>query len=168
MTVGPHTNSYANDRTNLIAVTFDGDKATKRVIVALIVALFIFTAVPVSMGAIRVSQSFRQPFNLSFVNFSSGQLKSPMQSPKGINTSHGTESSSFALLGLSSSNHAAWNLSWDEPIPHHRCQSFGRREYTAKLQNLPFFANRKGACNHTRIVINGIPHDQPSFCESKV
>ena len=164
MTVGPHTNSYANDRTNLIAVTFDGDKATKRVVFVLIVALFIFTAVPVSMGAIRVSQSFRQPFNLSFVNFA----PTPRQSLKGINTSHDTESSSFALLGLSSSNYAAWNLSWDEPIPRHHCQSFGRREYTAKLQNLPFFANRMGACNHTRIVINGIPHDQPSSCESKV
>lgn len=154
----------------MIAVSFDDDRATKRFVIALIVALFLVTAVPASMRAIRLPQTLGQPFNNSSMNISTGQLESSsVQLLTSINTSiDSSERSLPALMERSPNKYAAWNLSWDEPIPHIHCKSFGTKEYTARLQNLPFFANRKDACNHTRIIINGILHDRPSSCESKV
>ena len=73
-----------------------------------------------------------------------------------------------AVDAADSGKYATWNLSWDEPKAALRCHSFGHKEYTARLQNLPLFSNWVDACNHTPVIINGIRYVKPSSCESKV
>ncbi|KJA29912.1 hypothetical protein HYPSUDRAFT_126366, partial [Hypholoma sublateritium FD-334 SS-4] len=58
-------------------------------------------------------------------------------------------------------------LFWDEPQPNARCLGFGRREYTAKLRNVPFYANWVEACERTEVTIHGVRILSPTFCESK-
>lgn len=65
-------------------------------------------------------------------------------------------------------DHSPWSLFWDEPQPSAHCLGFGKREYTAKLRNVPFYANWVEACERTEVTIRGIRILSPSFCESKV
>ncbi|KAF9478171.1 hypothetical protein BDN70DRAFT_933627 [Pholiota conissans] len=68
---------------------------------------------------------------------------------------------------LRSGHSKAWNLSWDEPKPGKRCQGFGTREYTARLWNIPFYANWTKTCENTEATIHGVVVSRPSFCDNK-
>jgi hypothetical protein len=61
-----------------------------------------------------------------------------------------------------------WNLSWDEPKPGKHCLAFGTREYTARLWNVPFYANWTKTCENTEATIHGVVISKPTFCENKV
>lgn len=59
------------------------------------------------------------------------------------------------------------NLYWDQPQPDKYCVRFGTREYTARLWNLPLFADWIKICENTKGKIHGVSL-KPSYCESKV
>lgn len=56
-------------------------------------------------------------------------------------------------------------LFWDEPQRHSRCAAFGKREYTATLQNLAPGYDWYLACTETAIEINGRVLQSPNRCE---
>ncbi|TFK43672.1 hypothetical protein BDQ12DRAFT_190657 [Crucibulum laeve] len=63
--------------------------------------------------------------------------------------------------------HRTWYQYWDNPQPAEHCFSYGRREYTATLRNVPFFADWTEACKKTKVEIRGIVIEKPSYCEIK-
>lgn len=57
-------------------------------------------------------------------------------------------------------------VTWDKPQPGEHCAAFGTREYTARLWNLPLFADWTRICENTKAKIHGV-NIKPSYCESK-
>ena len=58
-------------------------------------------------------------------------------------------------------------LFWDRVVPH-QCKTYGTREYTAVLKNLPMdWERRVEACKATPLEIHGIAR-MPTSCEDRV
>ena len=145
-------------------MTLDEGKGSQRVIITLIVAFLLLTAVPLSKIVTRTSQHEGLHSDVSFPSVTLTESEAFPTHTDGYNGRLLAE----AVDAADSGKYAAWNLSWDEPKAALRCHSFGHKEYTARLQNLPLFSNWVDACNHTPVIINGIKYVKPSFCESKV
>lgn len=59
-------------------------------------------------------------------------------------------------------------LFWTVPFPAEHCHSYGTREYTAHLQNLPmFYSNRMKACMSTSASLHDVTIT-PNFCVDHV
>jgi len=56
-------------------------------------------------------------------------------------------------------------LSWSGVKGQRQCLSYGAREYTAQLENIPAGYNRIKACMTTPVVIHGTTLEKPSRCE---
>lgn len=159
-------NSYANEKSNLISVTFDEDKASSNAIFRVVVMFLLFAAVPLSIIAWK-------PSSLHHIN---AEAESPPQNVgQPVPASGGHSGESYTLrpidpgeLARPQNEHSSWKLFWDEPQPSVRCLAHRKREYTATLRNVPFYANWIKACENTEVSIHGIVIASPSFCESKV
>jgi hypothetical protein len=175
--------SYANEKSNLITVSFDEDKNTSRVVIAVLL-IFLLSAVPLSM----FTWSYSQPVIQST---SPGVLEPPLQgsnildwSPTSNNQearermlrlSEGdSELSKPAGIAAESPNEGPRvgskfpNVYWEEPQGGAHCLGFGTREYTAKLRNVPFYANGKKICEETEVSIHGVVLPRPTRCKRRV
>jgi hypothetical protein len=54
---------------------------------------------------------------------------------------------------------------WDVPTSSPQCHSYGKREYSARLWDIPYGWSWVDACNATPINIHGISIRSPDFCE---
>jgi len=178
--------SYANEKSNLITVSFDEDKNTSRVIIAVLV-IFLLSAVPLSM----FTWSYFQPVIQST---SPGVLELPIQGSSNAldwsPTSHNYDARE-TILRLSQGNSDSLkpagtaelptegnngpragsnfpNVYWEEPQAGAHCLGFGTREYTAKLQDVPFYANGMKICEETEVSIHGVVLPRPTRCERRV
>lgn len=59
-------------------------------------------------------------------------------------------------------------LYWDKPTPAKHCASYGVREYTARIWNVPMFYDWLKACQQTPIVIHNKTMKTPNRCEDQV
>ena len=181
-------NSYANEKSNLITVSFDEDKNTSRVIIA-VLTIFLLSAVPLSMFI----WSYFQP---AIHSTSPGVLELPSQGSNVLDwspTSNNHEARETILrlsqgdsdLSKPASRSMATelptkenkgprvgskfpNVYWEEPQPGAHCLGFGTREYTAKLQNVPFYANGMKICEEAEVSIHGVVLPRPTRCERRV
>jgi len=54
---------------------------------------------------------------------------------------------------------------WDEPTPAPNCHAYGKREYSARLRNIPRGWGWVDACNATPLMMHGISIRSPDSCE---
>jgi hypothetical protein len=59
-------------------------------------------------------------------------------------------------------------LQWDTPKGKAHCTSYGTREYTARLWNVPIIYDRLWACRETPIVIHNVTLKRPIYCKDLV
>lgn len=173
--------SYANEKSNLIAVTFDEDKGTSRGIQITVVVIFLLvTAVPLSMFIWSCSQSMIQ-------SISAGVLEPSVQGSGVLDwspTSNKAEARA-TILGQADSDvpksevmpvepstlenkGRVGSIYWEKPQAGVHCLGYGTREYAAKLRNVPFYANRMKICEEMEVSIHGVVIPRPTRCERRV
>ncbi|KAF9534770.1 hypothetical protein CPB83DRAFT_842917 [Crepidotus variabilis] len=156
--------SYANDRTNLISVTFDEDRGSQRITIIFILAILFITAVPTWMGVPSLSQHYG-PFKTTERHSGESNGSSDLDSPLDHARTIDVQQSQVNKHQLQSQDKTSWNVTWSKPEVSQTCHGFGTRQYTANLVNLPFFASWEDACRNTPVVIGGATYIHPSACE---
>jgi len=167
-------NSYANEKSNLITVTFDEDKGTSRGVVAVVVTFLLVTAVSLSMFTWSCSQSIRSPVLLEpsiqgsvVLDSSKGEARATILSQAGSDVSQ-SEGTAPELSTLENKGSRVDSLYWEKPQPGVHCLAFGTREYAAKLRNVPFYTNGMKICEETEVWIHGVMLPRPTRCERRV
>ncbi|KAF9450141.1 hypothetical protein P691DRAFT_495714 [Macrolepiota fuliginosa MF-IS2] len=179
-----YATSYANERSHLISVTFDEDKNAKKTIIV-IVFMFLFllgSSICVltrglegnflvfrAPGAVEQQETVVvEPPDLQF----GGDVRSSTAGPTENDTFDdqwvGDMNDELALgdgEGFSDRTTTGSGLYWDELQGSSHCVAYGTRRYTARLRNVPFWANRTRACMETPIQINGAIISSPDGCE---
>jgi len=172
--------SYANEKSSLITVTFDEDKGTSRGIIAVVVIFLLVTAVSLSMFTWSYSQSMIQSISPGVLEPSvqgSGVLDwSPTsnkaearatilgQADSDISKSEATG----AELPTQENKERVDSIYWEKPQGDVHCLGYGTRKYTAKLRNVPFYANGMKICEETEVSIHGVMLPRPTRCERRV
>jgi len=164
-------------------VTFDEDKSAKKTIVALVFMFLLFLGY--SSSVFQNLQKCFQGFRSSDMLEVQEQLETPTR------TTEGTEPLPTGSSGNLRAEHphlssvddaqtgsaemrdfndipATPNLYWDDLKGDAHCLVYGIRRYTARLRNVPFWANRTQACKETALQINGLDLRPPDQCEVKV
>ncbi|KIM46331.1 hypothetical protein M413DRAFT_441414 [Hebeloma cylindrosporum] len=174
-----YATSYANEKSNLISVTFGGDKGTSRGAIAVVVVFLLVTAVSLSMFTWSCSQSMIQ-------SISPGFLERSVQGPGVLDWSPTSDQEARAtILGQADSDVSksegiaaelqvqenkgprVGSIYWDKPQAGAHCHGFGTREYAAKLRNVPFYANGMRICEETEVSIHGVVLPRPTRCERR-
>ena len=168
--------SYANEKSNMISVTFDEDKGTLKPIITILVIVLLFATIPVFLMAPKsVDKSTsttklydwskqinwvreNNSWQLGFFNEASLWKETDAFMPK-----MNVDSEDLSKQRIKESK----NLYWDKPQPDKHCLRFGTREYTARLWNLPLFTDWINICKNTKANIHGVSLE-PSYCQSKV
>lgn len=171
--------SYANERSHLISVTFDEDKNAKRTIVVLVFMFLLFLGY--SSSVFQNLQECFHGFRSSDILEVQEQLKTPIRTtestgplPTGSPGNPRTElppsivDNASTEMGNVNGIPVTLNLYWDDLKGDAHCLVYGIRRYTARLRNVPFWANRTQACKETVIQINGLDLRSPDRCEVKV
>jgi hypothetical protein len=161
-------------------VTFDEDKDTSRGIIAVVVIFLLVTAVPLSMFTWSYSQSMIQSISAGVLEPSvqeSGALDSSLtlnkaaaratilsQADSDVSKSEGMA----AELSTQENKRRVGSIYWEKPQADGHCLGFGTREYSAKLRNVPFYANGMRICEETEVSIHGVVLPRPTRCERRV
>ncbi|KAJ3508655.1 hypothetical protein NLJ89_g5634 [Agrocybe chaxingu] len=153
-------------------------KLCKRKIKPHFVIFLLFAAVPLSMIALRTSksmQNWQEPDSLQGGTVPSHVPTSGIQegikaatSGDGAATEDGGahETPLIAVEKKEAPGYVSRGLTWDNPVPNN-CLAFGSRQYSARLQNFPYFSDWIRACQNTEITIHGVTYPHPTTCESK-
>lgn len=175
--------SYANEKTHLISVTFDEDKGATKTIVTIVfmfLLLFLSSAYILARGLERSFLVFRTPGALEphEVIDPPIQLGEDVSPPAVAPTGKAVSSQWIAdekdekavgdEVGIPDRTSPSSGLYWDELQGNIHCIAYGTRRYTARLRNVPFWANRTRACLETPAQINGVILTSPDECEVNV
>ncbi|KAF9006519.1 hypothetical protein BDQ17DRAFT_1351884 [Cyathus striatus] len=175
-------NSYANERSTLIEVSFDEERSTRKMIlVVFVVSLFFaFPAMYLLLYSKEISHNEWYDGSYGW-NGPCGQgVTCPERKPAEESKSQRCHINKGVLqFDVSQEPEKATGSSvleitstrpkpqWIELRPKERCLSFGRREYTARLHNAPFFSGSRSVCETTPIAIHGTVIERPDYCEVK-
>uniref|UniRef100_A0A8H7XYW9 Transmembrane protein n=1 Tax=Psilocybe cubensis TaxID=181762 RepID=A0A8H7XYW9_PSICU len=170
-------NSYANDKSKLISVKFVEDKELSRAVIVVVSVFLLFAAVTLCMTTSRSPQAAMSHSNPSRSSDWKmiPELKLPTDDEdRGGNNKQQTvhKEEKYSDENISRNNaprkhERSADIHWGDPQPDERCMGFGAREYTANLENLPFFANWEATCMETPIKIHGVLIPQAARCERK-
>lgn len=160
-----YATSYANEKSNLITIHLDQDKGEKK-------GYLIFTFLVLLLVSLPTFHLLsRPPGHLKYtVAEPSTQLSTEPLSPDASSLHESFDSPAEEEASGDSERGQGYgprptNPSWDDPRPAHQCMAFGEKEYSARLQGVPLFANRKNACKNTPIEIRGQTFESPNSCE---
>ncbi|KAF8812301.1 hypothetical protein BYT27DRAFT_7335593 [Phlegmacium glaucopus] len=162
--------SYANERSSVISVSFDEDKRTPKAVITIVIIFLLFTAIPVSLMACKTPRYTAEIPRSVEGSTSTSNLHS--WSTEQVNSEKGAFNPRRNVESVQSEDESrqgdksTQNLYWVKPQPVEHCVGFGMREYTARLWNLPLFADWTEVCNNTKAKIHGVSL-KPSYCENK-
>ncbi|KAJ3532479.1 hypothetical protein NMY22_g7728 [Coprinellus aureogranulatus] len=159
-----YATSYANEKSNLITIHLEEAKGSKRgyVMFTLLVMFLVWFSVrhSPSKGIEYDLGSFSVPIAPSSTG---GQEDVPYKESPASNDSSNDQKSE----DTSKDTGKELDVYWGEATPAERCHAYGIREYSARLQRLPFFADWASACNSTPIAIHGQTFARPERCERR-
>lgn len=172
-------NSYANEKTHLISVAFDEHKGANRLIISIVFMFLLLFGSTVYVIVNKPEKSLLALQTAGGTEWSGAteplvQYKKGTSPPTMVQTTNtifeeresgdGDGLISGEEIGITSGS----GLYWDELKGSTHCTGYGTRRYSARLRNVPFWANRTRACLETPVQINGVTLPSPDECEVDV
>ncbi|PPQ63435.1 hypothetical protein CVT24_004945 [Panaeolus cyanescens] len=169
-----YATNYTNERSNLITVSFDEGKGFSKVINVVIVLLIFATAVPLALITFRfwhVPKSSMHP-QAAWPSARENDQTTGASQPL-ITMTRGFQSVPTAVhlpeAATSDSTpvgRAAGQFKWINVTPDEECHSYGKRGYSAQLNNLSVFSKWSKVCKRTAITIQDQKFEEPISCDS--